>query len=451
MGGAPFEDSNQWRPEMGLITKVIIRHTANEIAGLGLVYQNGVRLFHGNANAGTETVHDLQPDETIVTVNGRAGNLVNYLSFTTSKNRTLGPHGGAQNAKFAAYADGMSLRYLFGRAGALLDRIGFTFGKPIAALTAAAERSPLHGGAGGVLFDDMGENVALSRIVAVKIRHTTLIHGIGLVFEDGRPEQWRGGHNGTLSLFRVPSDEDLIAVEGSSGSLVDRLRFYTTRTASVDYGGSGGARWKEEREGKIIIGLTGRSGSDLDSVGFIFLDKSRVPLRAEIIHVDFQAATTAIQAPEFCGSFTGTNSNNSALRLVNSYEYQLHEQKRVSVANTFGVELTISSEISFGGDTSPVTGKLGLSVSTSFSNCRTVEDTVTTVRTVAGQVEVEVPAKSRITTRWLVQRGTYDVPFQAIVQLTYPDGKKEQKVTSGSFTGVTAMDFQALADPAQPL
>lgn len=451
-GGVSFDDSTSWSSSCGQISRITIRATQYEIAGIGFTYQSGLRLYHGSATDGTETVFDLAADETITSVYGKASsNLVHQIQFGTSKNRTLGPVGPTKGSTLAFSASGMVMRYMFGRSATRIDRLGFTFGLPVTALTATAERSTLHGGAGGGPFDDLESNTTLSRIVSVKVRHGDFINGIGLVYEDGRPEQWRGGHEGTLSIFRVPAGEDLIGADGASGNVVDRLRFYTTNTASPEFGGRGGTPWSERPAGKVIIGLTGSAGANLDKIGFIFLDKSRVPVSAEIIHVDFLPSTSQINEPEFCSSFTGQNPNNSGLKVVGSYEYQVQEQKKVSLALQFGSSVTVSAEVSYGGDTSPISAKLGVSVETSFSRCDTVEKTVSTTRTMSGQVEVEIPPKSRITTKWLVQRGQYTVPYNAIVELTYPDGSKEQKPSSGTFTGVSAMNFLAVADPAQPL
>jgi len=143
---------------------------------------------------------------------------------------------------------------------------------------AVAQQAPateIVGGSGGAAFSDP-EPERGARVIEVQVHSGEYVDSVQLVymFRDGRtvlgPQH--GGAGGKLSVFHLDADEYLIGVSGRSGSYIDSLQFLTNRRTSPRFGGSGG---NHEFRADVpanaeVAGLTGRSGEYLDAIGLTF-------------------------------------------------------------------------------------------------------------------------------------------------------------------------------------
>ena len=144
---------------------------------------------------------------------------------------------------------------------------------------AAAQQVPateVAGGNGGTPFlDSVPEQGA--RVIEVQVRSGDHVDSAQLVYMlgDGRTESGpqHGGSGGSLNVFHLDADEYLIGISGRSGSYIDSIRFETNKRTSPTFGGSGGNRdfRIEVPVNTQVSGLTGRSGQYLDAVGLTFI------------------------------------------------------------------------------------------------------------------------------------------------------------------------------------
>lgn len=79
----------------------------------------------------------------------------------------------------------------------------------------------------------------------------------------------RGGNGGTYYLHFFSSDEYIKRISGRSGSRLDKLTIYTNKK-TFTHGGNGGSYFNASipPSGFEILGFYGRSGSNIDRIGF---------------------------------------------------------------------------------------------------------------------------------------------------------------------------------------
>ena len=117
----------------------------------------------------------------------------------------------------------------------------------IPATSFTIKKSNEYGGDGGDHFDWTPSRLKLiyARIVAVTVRHGSLIDAITLKMSDGVEVQFSakyGGNGGGESTWEVPNGEEITQVTIRSGKYVDSLQFSTNEgTKSPKFGGNGGS------------------------------------------------------------------------------------------------------------------------------------------------------------------------------------------------------------------
>ncbi len=79
----------------------------------------------------------------------------------------------------------------------------------------------------------------------------------------------RGGNGGSYYIHFFSADEHIRRISGRSGSRLDKLTIYTNKK-TFTHGGNGGAYFNAAipPSGFEILGFFGRSGSNIDRIGF---------------------------------------------------------------------------------------------------------------------------------------------------------------------------------------
>ncbi|MED1663492.1 jacalin-like lectin [Brevibacillus laterosporus] len=129
-------------------------------------------------------------------------------------------------------------------------------------------KSTLFGGSGGSPFND--DHTDVKRLAGFYIRHGSRIDAIQGIYDylDGRraPQEFHGGNGGTQAIVFFEDDEHIIRITGRTGSRVDQLTITTNKRTYGSYGGNGGSPF--EIDAANIGGFFGRSGSEIDAIGF---------------------------------------------------------------------------------------------------------------------------------------------------------------------------------------
>ncbi|MDQ4087504.1 MAG: hypothetical protein M3177_05790 [Pseudomonadota bacterium] len=272
-GGAAWDDvQDLGGSSIESISRIEVR-TGGGVERIATTYRmNGgfeATRAHGG-DGGSSTGFELLPNEILIGIQGRSDALVGQLSFTTAvvsgggdppSIRSFGPFGGGGGAPFAIWGE---IAGFHGRSGASVDAIGCYL---------RTETAGPFGGGGGNSFQDPGPVPDLGRITRIAIRSGTLVEGIATtyVLPDGSTETFsHGGGGGIEHVIEFAPGEQIVSVEGRSGTFLDSISFHTIDWQKVHrvhgpFGGTGGSPFAVQRK---VYGFFGRSGSFIDQLGF---------------------------------------------------------------------------------------------------------------------------------------------------------------------------------------
>lgn len=154
-------------------------------------------------------------------------------------------------------------------AGSLTARVG--------AQDERRKLGPAGRGGGGEFADK--ELAKDARVIGVKVRHGLLVDGVELLYKtpDNKDGSlgWHGGFSGNADMFLLGEDEYLIGITGRTGDNVDSICFITNKRRSRIFGQDGGDKAYEFRWlGEEIVGFHGRAGQYIGQIG-VFLRKAR--------------------------------------------------------------------------------------------------------------------------------------------------------------------------------
>jgi hypothetical protein len=271
-GGAAFDDvqSSASPPKAILALAVRSGDYLDQIrASYRLANSGGVSPSHGGGGGAPASIQ-LVPNEKIIGIEGRSGDLVDQITFLTAVVygggdppllRKHGPYGGPGGNPFTIWGEVVAFH---GRSGSLIDSIGCYLG---------TETEGPFGGPGGGAFEDPGPVPELSRILRITVRSGSLVDAIETTYllPDGTTQTFsHGGGGGTATEIHFNTGEQIIAVVGRSGPYLDNIAFLTEdprglRRTHGPFGGQGGAPFIVNRK---VNGFFGRSGALIDQIGF---------------------------------------------------------------------------------------------------------------------------------------------------------------------------------------
>lgn len=132
------------------------------------------------------------------------------------------------------------------------------------------------GGSSGAPFVDTAPDY--TRIAAVRVWAGSHVDAIQLVYRERRgfvEGRKYGGNGGRLYVFELDRGEQITAISGHYGRLVNGIRFHTNRRhTSPLFGTESGAEFHYEApRGLEIAGFHGRSGSALDAIGVLLRER----------------------------------------------------------------------------------------------------------------------------------------------------------------------------------
>lgn len=140
-------------------------------------------------------------------------------------------------------------------------------------ITTTAYFSTTNGGSGGSSFSDSYPKNTLLRVKKVIIRSGKKLDGLQFMLSDGVNTlltPWHGGTGGGSGSFEVPDGQYIKTIELQTGKYVYRIKFTTDAGVQSDwFGGNDGSYKYVSIDGQYLVGLTGRSGKVIDSIGFI--------------------------------------------------------------------------------------------------------------------------------------------------------------------------------------
>uniref|UniRef100_A0A3B3DN51 Jacalin-type lectin domain-containing protein n=2 Tax=Oryzias melastigma TaxID=30732 RepID=A0A3B3DN51_ORYME len=186
----------------------------------------------------------------------------------------------------------------------------------------------------------------------------------------------------------------------------------------------------------ICLGVVGRSGSDIDRMGFKFINTIK---STELTNVKYPTLHQVLPqiATEEIKSITYKNNTNA------TQSYTVETSKTITKKSSWSVKNKMESTFSM----SVQAGIPGIvEVSSSFGFTTGVESSYglenTEERTESFSFPVQVPPKKRVEVDITIGRATVDLPYTATVEITCYNDSVLRFNTSGEYNGVTYTDAQ---------
>lgn len=169
---------------------------------------------------------------------------------------------------------------------------------------------------------------------------------------------------------------------------------------------------------------------------------------ARLVRIDFDLAAGRITDLGTSIVTQQTINNVSDLEQSQSLTYEAKESKSETYSASAALELSVQHTVEVGA---PVGFKTSLQLGAKVTTTLTFGQTMTKEETITLTTPVRVPARSSVTVKVVVRRGQIDVPFTAVYEVTYADGRVVEVRKSGVYNQVSAYDVHTSIEAAVPL
>ncbi|XP_062310576.1 aerolysin-like protein [Osmerus eperlanus] len=299
------------------------------------------------------------------------------------------------------------------------------------------------GGQGGSAFDFSGTNsgatlkkiwvwVVSSRVKALKIWLT-----------DGQNQEF-GNPAGDFSEFEFGDGEHITKLSLWGNGAGTRLGAIKFRTSSSREFFPQMTEWGLKTEyhidvgSGICVGLCGRSGSDIDSLGFQFINTIKSTVLKDVQYPTLHDVIPQVAVEEIKSM---TYENKSTV----TQEYKLETSKTVTKKSSWSV--TNKLETSFNievkaGIPEVIEVSTGFSFTVGTESTHTLEEETSTTETLS--FPVSVPAGKTVHVDVTIGRVTVDLPYTATVEITCLNNSVLKFNTSGTYYGLTYTDVKVV-------
>ncbi|XP_036415512.1 aerolysin-like protein [Colossoma macropomum] len=291
------------------------------------------------------------------------------------------------------------------------------------------------GGKGGNAFDFNGiDNGSTLQKIWVWVGGWQ-IRGIRVWLTDGRSMEF-GQRNGNYSEFKFNDGERFASLSlwgNGAGTRLGAIKFKTSHDREffakmTDWGLK--TEYPINIGCGICIGVKGRSGHDIDCLGFRFID---IIKSAELTNVSYPTLT----AVKPCVSIEEIKSTSYQNESSIMQEYEIKTSKTITTTSSWSVtnkmEHTFSIKVKAGipGIVEASTGyrfTTGTESTYSLQNSEEKEEELS--------FSIQVPPGKTSDVRITISRATMDLPYTGTVKITCRDGNVLHFQTSGTFRGI---------------
>ncbi|XP_060766882.1 aerolysin-like protein [Neoarius graeffei] len=299
------------------------------------------------------------------------------------------------------------------------------------------------GGRGGSAFDfnGTGNGATLKKIwVWAGGRQ---IKSIKVWLTDGQSKQF-GNPGGKFSEFIFEDGEHFISLSlwgNGAGTRLGGIKFKTNRSREffaymTDWGLK--TEYPIDVGSGICVGLTGRSGSDIDNLGFMFINTIR---STKLTDVQYPTIHSVIPNVAVEGIKSMTYQNKSSV----TQEYKIETSKKITKTSSWSVtnkiEFSFSMEVKAGiPEVVEVSTGFGFTVGTEGSyGLEYTEEKMELF-----SFPVKIPPGKTMDVDITIGHATIDLPYKGTVKITCYNGSVLQFPTSGIYKGVTYTDAKTV-------
>ncbi|NP_001291101.1 uncharacterized protein LOC105009886 [Esox lucius] len=292
----------------------------------------------------------------------------------------------------------------------------------------------LIGGQGGGSFELTGrENGATLKKIGVAVEGWQ-IKAVRAELTDGRVKTF--GEANTFSEFEFSLGERITKLSlwgNGAGTRLGGIRIWTSKGReffqhmnswplkteySIDVGSG------------VCLGLQGRCGADIDSMGFLFIS----PIRTSVL-TDMRYPNLAMFTPQVKKEYIKSVSfhNNTTAPQNQTVQYSRTMTKSSSWTTTNKIESTINISVKAGiPDLVEVSSGWSLTVGQQRSSSMSNQETITEADTAT----VKIPPGKTVSVEMSVGRAVIDLAYSAVVKVTCLNGSELVFPSTGNYNGV---------------
>ena len=252
----------------------------------------GIEFFYDGVSAGARMGSEhkagvvyqdfvLAPGEYIQSVTGRAGDLIDYICFTTTTGRTQAFGSSTGGDPFNLSVPGQVVKGFTVGFGGHLHNIGAHFGPVYAPPVRSATFGKTHGDT--QQFDDVKGVLAgqtFWRLSELRVIHDgSLVYGVNAIYDVNGTQVDGGAHVGTEMKMGVmnhsialPPGTSIVGVSGRNGDVMDHVSFTLNNGMTYSFGGAGGSdAWTVPiPAGKELKAVAGGFGGHIHNLAFYY-------------------------------------------------------------------------------------------------------------------------------------------------------------------------------------
>nr|BAK19070.1 PL-toxin I [Plotosus lineatus] len=292
------------------------------------------------------------------------------------------------------------------------------------------------GGQGGSNFDFNGTNNGSTVRKIWVWAAGWQIKSMKIWLTDGREQQF-GNPAGNHSEFEFQDGECMTSLSlwgNGAGTRLGAIKFKTNRSREffahmTDWGLK--TEYPIDVGSGICVGVTGSAGSDIDCLGFMFINTVK---STKLRNVEYPTLHSEIPkvAVEELKSMTYHNNTSE------TQEYKIETSKKITKTSSWSVtnklEFTFSFEVS-AGIPEVVDVKTGFAFTVGTESTRSLANSEERTEVLSFPIKV-APGKT-VDVDITIGRAAFDLPYKGTVEITCYNGSVLTFPTSGTYKGVT--------------
>nr|XP_032834747.1 uncharacterized protein LOC116956965 isoform X1 [Petromyzon marinus] len=382
------------------------------------------------------------------------GSTASPLLMKNKQNPEAGPSKDSIEVKFIKDNRAEIVRLVCDDPGSLLDEVE-ALGYADVHSTAIAQTnkvgimtSPctLHiiGGQGGNTFSfDGQENAATLQKLSVSVGGWQ-VRGVEVWLTDGRRETF-GTMDSSAQEFEFESGEFITSLSlwsNGDGTRLGAIKFRTSRSREffakmTDWGLK--TEYKIDVGSGICLGVQGRAGSDIDSMGFLFINAIKSSVIQDMKYPTMHQVLPNVQMEEI-----NKMEYKNDTSVVQSYTFESSKKinKTSSWSTTNKIESTFSLTVNAGIPKIVEAGG-GFSFAEGSESTHKVEESKEETETLT--FPVSVPPHKTINVVANIGHAKVDLPYTALLRITCVNGASLDAPLSGVYKGLTYTKMTTVA------
>ncbi|XP_028660324.1 aerolysin-like protein [Erpetoichthys calabaricus] len=188
----------------------------------------------------------------------------------------------------------------------------------------------------------------------------------------------------------------------------------------------------------VCLGVIGRSGSDIDALGFMFLNSIKSIVMKNVEYTTLHKVIPCVTVEEI-KSMTYRN------KLTVEQEYTLDTSKTITRKSSWSVTNSLESSFSVSVQAGiPEVVEVNSQLSFKLGNIATYELETIEEKTEPLSYVIKVPPGKTMNINITIGRVNMYLPYKAIVIVTCTDGSTYHYIKNGTYNGITYTDAKAI-------